>query len=154
MGGRGRLARGKIIEAAPHDGDGEDGRALWYGKQPSDWRPDFANVPIIPIEKGGPEHRYDADGDDAAPVKRSPDASMGAAPLDRPVASWTEEDVTRVLNSAAYLRSQHPQRAEAERRVREWFEQRFGTGPASVDATGRALANARSRQLSRARARV
>jgi len=137
-------ARGKIVEAAPHDGDGQDGRAFWYEKQPSDWRPDFTGVPITRIEKGGPEHGYDADQDDSAPAQASPRASISADPLDRPVASWTEDDVRTILSSPAYLRPQHPRRGEAARKVRAWFERRFGTGPVAVDATGRAIRSGRA----------
>jgi hypothetical protein len=136
-------ARGKIVEAAPHDGDGRDGRAFWYRKQAADWRPDFTDVPITPIEKGGPEHRYDDDEGDAAPDAPSPCASTRDDPLDRPVASWTEDDVRIVIGSPAYLEPQHWRRAEAVRKVRAWFERRFGTGPIPIDATGRALQNAR-----------
>lgn len=136
-------ARGKIVEAAPHDGDGRDGRAFWYNKQAADWRPHFTEVPITPIEKGGPAHRYDADQGDASPDAPSPRAATGADPLDRPVASWTEADLRTVLNSPAYLQPRHPKRREAERKVRGWFERRFGTGPGAIDATGRALQNAR-----------
>jgi hypothetical protein len=132
-------ARGEMIEAAAHNGDGQDGRAFWYNKQAADWRPNFSDAPITPIEKGGSEHRYDADEDDASPDEPSPRASIGADPLDRPVASWTEDDVRAVLSSPAYLRPQHPKRREAERKVRAWFERRFGTGPVAVDATGRAI---------------
>jgi hypothetical protein len=47
-----RWARAKIVESAKYNGDGEDGRAAWYEKQPSDWRPDFTRVPITPLPKG------------------------------------------------------------------------------------------------------
>jgi hypothetical protein len=53
-----RWARGKIEQSAPRGGDGENGSALWLDQQPPDWRPDFGGVPITPIEKGGPEHRF------------------------------------------------------------------------------------------------
>jgi hypothetical protein len=139
-----RWARGKIVEAAPHDGDGQDGRAFWYNKQPVDWRPDFTDLPTTRIEKGGPEHRYDADEDDASPGERSPRASISVDPLDRPVVSWTDDDVRTILNSPVYLRPQHPKRGETARKVREWFERRFGAGLVPVDATGRALPTARA----------
>jgi hypothetical protein len=131
-----RWARGKLIEAAPHDGDGEDGRAFWYRKQPPEWRPDFKDVPITPIEKGGPEHRYEADSDGTPQEEAVRRPSRNGDPLDRPVASWTEEDVRTVLGSPAYLRPQHPKHIETQARVRAWFEARF-PGPVQVDATGR-----------------
>jgi hypothetical protein len=48
-----RWARAKIQESAARDGDGEEGRALWLEKQPATWRPNFNDVPITPIQKGG-----------------------------------------------------------------------------------------------------
>jgi hypothetical protein len=74
-----------------------------------------------------------------APMEMADAAEPAAAPLNLPLANWTEEDVRTVLNSPAYHRPDHPRRAEAERKVRAWFERRFGTGPVAVDATGRAL---------------
>jgi hypothetical protein len=53
-----RWARAEILESAPRNGDGEEGRALWLDKEPADWRPNFENIPITPIEKGGPEHSF------------------------------------------------------------------------------------------------
>jgi hypothetical protein len=143
-----RWARGKIIKAARHNGDGQDGRAFWYRKQPSDWRPNFTDVPITPIERGGPEHRYappaPPEGLMTAPMEMADASEPAEAPLDRSVATWTEEDVRKVLSSPAYLRPQHGRRGEAERKVRVWFERRFGTGAGPVDATGRAVRDARA----------
>jgi hypothetical protein len=138
-----RWARDKIAEAAEHNGDGQDRRAFWYNKPSANWRPDFTDVPRTPIEKGGPKHRYDADRDDAAADAPSPRASAATDPLDRPVSSWTEDDVRLVLNSPAYLQSQHPRQSEAAHKVRQWFEGRFGTGPVPVDVTGRAILSVR-----------
>jgi hypothetical protein len=129
-------ARRKIIEAAPLDGDGENGRAFWHKKQPPAWRPDFTDIPIAPIEKGGPEHRYAPNDLMTAPMGMADASEPATAPLDRPVASWTEADVRTVLNSPAYLRPQHPKHIEAQALVRAWFERRF-PGPVQVDATGR-----------------
>lgn len=131
-------ARAKIVESAAHKGDGADGRAAWYEKQPPDWRPHFTNVPITPNEKGGPEYRY--------PGKSGLEEPLGMAdasdPLDRPVANWTEEDVRTAMNSPAYLQPQHPKHRQVQRDVRTWFERRFGTGPTPVDATGRGIQSA------------
>lgn len=134
-------ARTKIAESAAHNGDGEDGRAAWYEGQPPDWQPDFRGLPITPIEKGGPEHRYDADEEGAVP-EASPPSSTSADPLDRAVASWTEEDVRTIMNSPAYLEPRHARHQQVQRDVRAWFEHRFGTGPIPVDATGRAIQSA------------
>jgi hypothetical protein len=131
-----RWARAKIVESASHKGDGEEGRALWLEKQPADWRPDFENVPITPIEKGGPEHRFGAQVA-GADVTGAPELPAAADPLDRLVETWSEQDVRTVLNSPAYLEPQHARREQAQRMVRAWFEQHFGTGPSRVDATGR-----------------
>jgi len=138
-----RWARGEIVEAAAHNGDGQEGRAFWYKKQPSDWRPDLANVPITPIERGGPEHRYAPPAAPDAlitdPIGMADATKPATAPLERPVASWTEEDVRTVMNSPAYLEPQHPRRGEAERKVHAWFERRFGTRTVALDATGRGI---------------
>jgi hypothetical protein len=60
-----------------------------------------------------------------------------AHPLDRPVETRSEQDVKTVLNAPAYLEPQHARREQAERMVRAWFEQRFGTDSTRADATGR-----------------
>jgi hypothetical protein len=131
-------ARAKVIVSAAHGGDGEDGRAAWYEKQPPHWQPDFADVPIALIKKGGPEYRY--------PGKSGLEEPMGMAersdPLDRAVASWTEEDVRMAMSSPAYLEARHPNHREAQRDVGAWFERRFGKAPVPVDATGRAIRSA------------
>jgi hypothetical protein len=94
------------------------------------------NVPITPIEKGGPEHRFGAQVAGAEP-SGAPERLAAAHPLERPVETWSEQDVRAVLSSPAYLEPQHPRREQAQRLIRAWFERRFGTGPARVDATGR-----------------
>jgi hypothetical protein len=132
-----RWARGKIQESAPHHGDVGDGRALWFDKQPADWRPDLENVPITPIEKGGPAHRFDAKVAGVGPPGALERTAARAHPLDRPVETWSEQDVRTVLNAPAYLEPQHARREQAQRLARAWFEQRFGTDPARADATGR-----------------
>lgn len=71
-------------------------------------------------------------------------------PLDRPVASWGEGDVRTVLNSPADLRSGHPRHREAQRMVRLWFEQEFGTGQVAPDASGRIVHDRPRRRSARA----
>jgi hypothetical protein len=141
-----RWAREKIVEAAEHNGDGQDERAFWYNKPSPNWRPDFSDVPIRPIEKGGPEHRYAQPATDqliTEPIRIADASGPPEAPLDRPVASWTHDDLRAVMNSAAYLQSRHPRQREAAGKVREWFERRFGTGPVRMDATGRGIPSVR-----------
>jgi hypothetical protein len=116
-------ARAKIVESAAHDGDGEAGRAFWYEKQPPEWRPDLTNVPIAPIEKGGPEYRYPG----RSGLEEPTGMAEGSDPLDRAVASWTEEDVRTILSSPAYLQSHHPGRCSAM----------SGGGSSAVSAPGR-----------------
>jgi hypothetical protein len=94
----------------------------------------LTNVPIAPIEKGGPEYRYAGRSGLEEPTRMA----EGSDPLDRAVASWTEEDVRTILSSPAYLQPRHPKHRQVQRDVRAWFERRFGTGPSPVDATGRA----------------
>jgi hypothetical protein len=135
-----RWARGKIMEAAPHNGDGEDGRAFWYRKQPREWRPDFTDVPITPIEMGAPEHRYTPsvtpDNLMTEPMAMADAARPAAAPLERPVARWTEADVRTVLRSPAYLQPKHPRHIEAQARCAPGSRS-ASPEPVQVDATGR-----------------
>jgi hypothetical protein len=58
---------------------------------------------------------------------------------ERPVASWTEADVRTAMTSLAYLDAQHPDHRQVQRDVRAWFGRRYGIGPVSTDATGRAV---------------
>jgi hypothetical protein len=58
-------------------------------------------------------------------------------PLLRPVETWSEDDLRRVMASPAFLRPGDPSRAQAQAMVRAWFERSFGTGPIRLDATGR-----------------
>ncbi|MGH6898997.1 MAG: hypothetical protein ACREJ5_21035 [Geminicoccaceae bacterium] len=137
-----RWARAKIVQSAKYNGDGEDGRAAWYEKQPKTWRPDFKEVPITPIEKGGPEYRYRSPEPPGGVMTEPMGMAKAADPLARPVASWTEEDLRAAMNSPAYLEARHPKHREVQRDVRAWFERRFGTGPIPVDASGRAIQSA------------
>jgi hypothetical protein len=85
--------------------------------------------------KGGPEHRFGAQVARAEPGD-VPERLAAAHPLDRPVETWSDQDVRRVLSSPAYLEPQHARREEAQRLIRAWFERRFGTGAARVDGDG------------------
>jgi hypothetical protein len=152
-------ARAKMVESAAYDGDGQDRRASWYEKQPSGWRPDFSGLPIAPIEKGGAEHRYRPRPGMAEPMGMS-DASRAtgkSAPmpqggprnaLNRSVASWSQDD----MRAPAYRNPQHPRHDEAQRMVRQWFEQSVGPGSAPIDATGRMVAEGAAPGPTRTRA--
>jgi hypothetical protein len=143
----------KIVESAKHNGDGDSGRAAWYEKQPPDWRPDFTGLPITPLPKG-PEPMAEPMGmADASGATGTGGPGKGEAspdPLDRPVASWSQGDVRVVLNSPAYLRSAHPQHKDAQRLVRLWFEQEFGTAQVALDAPGRIVRGQPGRRSERA----
>ncbi|MGH6912563.1 MAG: hypothetical protein ACREH3_02520 [Geminicoccales bacterium] len=94
-------------------------------------------MPIMPLPKARdlmaePMAMADASGTGG---ERTRGASSD--PLGRTIATWSQDDVRTVMSSPAYLRAQHPQHGEAQRLVRLWFEQAFGTGPAPADATGR-----------------
>jgi hypothetical protein len=134
-----RWARAKIEESALRNGDGEQGRALWLEKQIPGWRPDFRGVPMTPIEKSGPEHRFGAHVAGAEPSD-APERSAAAHPLERPVETWSEQDVRMVLNSSAYLEPGHAKREQAQRMIRAWFERRFGIGPGRPVRGGEAVA--------------
>ena len=84
---------------------------------------------------GGEEHRYEPAIDDELPLNLEDAARMN--PLSRPVASWSEDDLRRVMASPACWQPGHRGRARAHVMVREWFERAEGTSTARVDATGR-----------------
>jgi hypothetical protein len=62
---------------------------------------------------GGEEHRHEPTIDDPLPLNPENAAEMN--PLSRPVASWSEDDLRRVIPSAAYLQPSHPGRARSAR---------------------------------------
>ena len=77
-----RWARGKITEAARFNGDGQDGRVMWHRKTARGWQPDWSNVPLLSIERGGVEHRSDLQ-----PTSGAPDEMAEDDPLDRALAA-------------------------------------------------------------------
>jgi hypothetical protein len=93
-----------------------------------------------------PDYRYPF-GDESSrftPAIDEPEAILDPTrpvsevnPLSRPVASWSEGDLRRVMASPAYLQPSHPGRARAHAMVRNWFEEAGDDGPVRVDATGR-----------------
>jgi hypothetical protein len=94
---------------------------------------------MTPIEKSGPEHRFGAHVAGAEPSD-APERSAAAHPLERPVETWSEQDVRMVLNSSAYLEPGHAKREQAQRMIRAWFERRFGIGPGRPVRGGEAVA--------------
>ena len=58
-------------------------------------------------------------------------------PMERPIETWSEDDVRAVMASEAYQRSGAPGHDEAQENVRAWFEHFFGDGPDRRDAVGR-----------------
>lgn len=142
-------ARAKIVQSAAHDGDGEDGRAFWYEKQPPDWRPDFTGAPITPLPKPQDPMAEPMGMADTSGTGEERARGASSDPLDRSVASWSEDDVRTVLNSPAYLRSQHPRHRAAQRMVRLWFGQEFGTGQVARDASGRIVRDQPERRSER-----
>jgi hypothetical protein len=126
-----RWARGKITEAAPFNGDGLEGRAMWHGK-PRGWQPDWSDVPLLSIERGGAEHHWGP-----KPGTGIPGGIAAADPFERVLAAWSQEDIATIMKSDAYRRSAHPDHAQAQALVRAWFERRFPAGRAERDAGGR-----------------
>ena len=126
-----RWARGKITEAAPFNGDGQDGRVMWHRKPARGWQPDWSNAPLLSIERGGAEHRWGPQ-----PGTGVPGGIAAADPFDRVLAAWSEEDITAIMQSKAYLRSSHPDHAQAQALVRAWFERRYRDSPGERDADG------------------
>ena len=145
MSSAGRATRS--AEAAPFNGDGQDGRVMWHRKPARGWRPDWSDVPLLSIERGGAEQNY-------GPQLRSGMASEFAAdnPLDRVMAAWSRQDIAAIMQSEAYRRSSHPDHAQAQALVRAWFERNYRAGSAQRDATRRTRQQTAERAYSAGRA--
>ena len=126
-----RWARGKITEAAPFNGDGQDGRVMWHRKPARGWRPDWSNAPLLTIERGGAEHHSGLQLRSGGPGEVAADN-----PLDLVLAAWSRQDIATVMHSEAYRRSSHPDHGQAQALVRAWFERHHG-GPGARDAARR-----------------
>jgi hypothetical protein len=124
-----RWARGKINEAAPFNGDGQDGRVMWHRKTKRGWRPDWSGVPLLSIERGGAEHHSGMQPGSGMPGEMAADN-----PFDRVMAAWSKEDIATIMQSEAYRQSSHPDHAQAQALVRAWFEWNYGDGRAQRDA--------------------
>ncbi|MGH6919083.1 MAG: hypothetical protein ACREJ0_15430 [Geminicoccaceae bacterium] len=142
-----RWARGEITEAAPFSGDGLDGRVMWHRKPARGWRPDWSNVPLLSIERGGAEHHWSPEFGSGIPG-----GIAAADPFDRVLAAWSEEDIAAIMRSRPYLESAHPDHAQAQVLVRAWFVRNYGAGPAASDARGRLRRDVAGRRGSAARA--
>jgi hypothetical protein len=140
-----RWARGKISEAAPFNGDGQDGRVMWHRKTARGWQPDWSNVPLLSIERGGAEHHS------GLQLRSGGSGDMAADdPLDRVVAAWSKQDVATIMRSEAYRQSSHPDHAQAQALVRAWFERHHG-GAGARGATRRMPQQAAERARSAGR---
>jgi hypothetical protein len=126
-----RWARNQITEAARFNGDGQDGRVMWHRKPDRAWRPDWSDVPLLSIERGGAEHHWAP-----KPGTGVPGGIAAADPFDRVLAAWSEEDIATIMQSRAYLRSSHPDHAQAHALVRAWFERKYGGRPARPGSGG------------------
>jgi hypothetical protein len=148
-----------IIDRSDRSGNGVNGGAVWlersaWSNHPKDritgeellsdvwnWpQTDWINGRVpnpVPYKYpyGGDEHRHEPTIDDPLPLDPEDAAEMN--PLSRPVASWSEDDLRRVIASPAYLQPSHPGRARAHAMVREWFAQAEARQPGRIDATGR-----------------
>ena len=97
---------------------------------------DEAGIPFEDVLSEGFEaDDYPGIENDLSGAEKRSDVS----PFERPVESWSEEDVKTVMNSDAYNTPGHPQREKIQAQVRQWFEGEFGAGPQAVDATSRPL---------------
>jgi hypothetical protein len=154
-----RQAAREVMDSSDRSGNGADGGVVWLPesewkshpvdteagreKSPAEWNWPATNWedgtvdsdPTYRYPYGGEEHRHEPAIDDALPL--NPEDAVETNPLSRPVASWSEDDLCRVMASPAYWQPGHPGRARAHAMVREWFERGEGTGAAQGDATGR-----------------
>ncbi|MGH6917406.1 MAG: DUF6973 domain-containing protein, partial [Geminicoccaceae bacterium] len=133
-------------------GDGSDGGAVWlpesqwssHPKDPTtgeelppenwdwpeiDWEGgSVESNPLYRYPYGGEEHRHEPAIDDPRAILDPAGPASDINPLSRPVASWNEDDLRRVMASPAYWQPSHPGRARAHAMVREWFERAERTG--------------------------
>ncbi|MGH6898279.1 MAG: hypothetical protein ACREJ5_17305, partial [Geminicoccaceae bacterium] len=126
----------EIIDRSDRSGNGADGGAVWlpepeWSNHPKDritgeLPPEGWNWPNIdwingrvpnpvPYEYpyGGEEHRHDPAIDDELPL--DPEDAAQMSPLSRPVASWSEDDLRRVMASRVYWQPGHPGRGRTRR---------------------------------------
>ena len=102
----------------------------------TNWESGVDSDPTYRYPYGGEEHRHEP-AIDVLPL--TPKDAAQVNPLARPVASWSEDDLRRLMASPAYLRPSEPGRARAHAMVREWFERAATTAPRRPDATGRQI---------------
>jgi hypothetical protein len=142
-------ARMTIDASARHDGSGAGGTAKWldrskWSEDPAadNWPPDWSRVPAdTDYPYGGEEHRYGG--------KRCGDADDD--PMDRPIDTWTDDDVKKFMRSQAYWSSGYPGRRAMQEKVRDWHVRKYdgpggagrsgGSGPVHVSAHVRAGAH-------------
>ncbi|MFQ5763757.1 MAG: hypothetical protein ACE5GT_02410 [Rhodospirillales bacterium] len=106
-----KRAREKIDTSVPHNGSGAEGSPKWLKESQwgeaggNNWPPNWSDVtPAKDYEYGGEEHRYGPRTD--------------ADPMERPVDTWSEDDVRRVMSSDAYQRQADPGHKLAQDKVR------------------------------------
>jgi hypothetical protein len=75
--------------------------------------------------------------DDPIPMALEQGAAVN--PQSRPVASWSEDDLRRVMASPVYWQPSHRGRARAHAMVREWFEHAEASAAGRADASGRSV---------------
>lgn len=105
---------------------------MWHRKPERSWQPDWSNVPLLSIERGGAEHHWGPE-----PGTGVPGGIAAADPLEPVLAAWSREDIATIMQSDAYLRSAHADHAQAQALARAWFERRFPAGRPERDAGGR-----------------
>jgi hypothetical protein len=120
---------------------------MWHQKTERGWEPDWSDVPLLSIERGGAEHHWGA-----KPGSGVPGGVAAADPFDRVLAAWSREDIATIMRSDAYLRSAHPDHAQAQALVRAWFERRSPAGRADRDAAGRMRRDVPARRAAAGRA--
>jgi hypothetical protein len=125
-------AREKINQGVAGSGDRAEGSPMWLKESQwegggNNWPPDWNRVKPITTdyEYGGEKYRY------------RPRSELD--PMDRPVETWSEDDVRAVMASDAYQRTDAPGHAQAQEKVRDWFVHFYGDGPTRHDATGRLI---------------
>jgi hypothetical protein len=120
---------------------------MWHRKPERGWQPDWSDVSLLSIERGGAEHHWGPEFGSGVPG-----GIAATNPFERVLSAWSREDIATIMKSDAYRRSAHPDHAQVQALVRAWFERQFPAGRAERNASGRARRDMAGRRASADRA--
>lgn len=116
-------ARAVIDQSVPHDGSGTDSTGKWL--DPSTWKglPSEPNWPPDWSKAQSPKDQYPYAGENNRYEGNAIDEV-----IDKPVGDMSQEDIHTLMGTGAYRASGHPDYQRLHRKVKAWYDQRFGSG--------------------------